>query len=129
MWKFTISTICVCKTTCTHSTYIGTCVLAYTFICILCTFVHKCSSLSAERVEKWRYLASRSWSLTPFSTKRNNGFLEKWLIPGFGQVKDEPKSKKVLKNKRQERHKDRNHTKGLHLANVGQFEQLNDKGK
>ena len=34
MWKFTISTICVCKTTCTHSTYIGTCVLAYTFICI-----------------------------------------------------------------------------------------------
>lgn len=44
--------ICVYPHARAHSTYIGICVLAYTFTCILCTYTHKCPSLSAKRVEK-----------------------------------------------------------------------------
>ena len=50
---------------------------------------------------------SESWFLVPFSTKRNWGFLEKWLIPGLGQIKYNmspgtlwcQKSRKCSKNK------------------------------
>lgn len=50
----------------------------------------------------------RSWLLTPFSSKKNQAFLEKWLIPEVGQGKYKislvhlgvPESKEMLKKQK-----------------------------